>query len=288
VFRKAPHNSVSITSSRLHNNDVRYQDIEWGPVFITADPHKGRIGDLDDEEDGNGIVYFGTIFRHHSSARIPLRSLRAITTQDLMNRAEAISRLISLGSDPLPSETELDVLYEDHYISDVLQGRWFAAQEKRKGDIGVFLSYSSADQQTVRWIAVDLANRGYRVWLDEWEIAAGESIPKRISEGIEECEVLVVALSPTAVSSSWVEREWHAKYWDEVERKHLSVIPILLRPCAIPPLLRSKRYADFSQDSSAGMDELIKGLRKIENLAKRQARSAKRPRTAASKRAETA
>lgn len=187
---------------------MRFRDIAWGPVFVTAGPHKGRIGELDDEDSGFGIVYFGTILRHYMNADIPLRWLRPVTTDDLMNRSEEISRMITLGAPAVDIDVELDALYEYHYISNALQERWLTAQESRTGDYGVFLSHSSIDRQTVRWIAVDLGNRGYRPWLDEWEIAAGESIPKRISDGIEGCRAMVVALSPNAVSSHWVEREW--------------------------------------------------------------------------------
>jgi hypothetical protein len=247
---------------------MKYRDVKWGPVFVKAGPYKGRIGDLDDDDFDVGIVYFGTIFRHFSSARIPLRSLRHVTTEDLMNRSEAISRMISTGAEPIDLDDELDVLYEDHYISIVLQDRWLTAQEKHTSDFGVFLSHSSIDQQTVRWIAVDLANHGYRPWLDEWEIAAGESIPKRVSDGIEQCRAMVVALSPSAVASQWVEREWHSKYWDEVQGGNVAVIPLLLSRCNVPPLLRSKRYADFTQRFSEGMEDLLNGLRKINETKK--------------------
>jgi hypothetical protein len=77
---------------------MRFRDIEWGPVFVTAGPHKGRIGELDDEDSGYGIVYFGSIIRHFTNADIPLRSLRRVTTEDLMNRSEEISRMITLGA----------------------------------------------------------------------------------------------------------------------------------------------------------------------------------------------
>jgi len=218
---------------------------------------------LDDEDSGFGIVYFGTILRHYMNADIPLRWLRPVTTDDLMNRSEEISRMITLGAPAVDIDVELDALYEYHYISNALQERWLTAQESRTGDYGVFLSHSSIDRQTVRWIAVDLGNRGYRPWLDEWEIAAGESIPKRISDGIEGCRAMVVALSPNAVLSHWVEREWHAKYWDELDKKNVSVIPVMLSPCKIPVLLRPKKYADFTAGFSDGMDELLEGLRKV-------------------------
>jgi hypothetical protein len=242
---------------------MKYSEVSWGPVLVKFGPFKGRIGELDDEDDGLGIVYFGTLQKYHTSANIPFRSLKHVTTDDLMRRSEEIAGKICTGCPPIDVEDELDLLYEYHYISNVLQDRWMTAQKQRIGDFGVFLSHSSLDKQTVRWIAVDLGNHGYRPWLDEWEITAGESIPRRISEGLEECAVVVVALSPKSVNSYWVEKEWQAKYFDEIERNHVTVIPILLDHCKIPTLLRSKRYANFAESFSDGMDDLHSALQRI-------------------------
>jgi hypothetical protein len=68
----------------------------------------------------------------------------------------------------------------------------------------------------------------------------GESIPTKINQGIEQSDVLIVVLSEHAVASHWVEREWQAKYWQEVDSGRITVIPVLHRPCTVPALLRSK------------------------------------------------
>ena len=40
----------------------------------------------------------------------------------------------------------------------------------------------------------------------------------------------------------------------------IMVIPVLHRPCAVPALLRSKKYADFSEDYSKGLEQLLFAL----------------------------
>lgn len=239
-------------------------ELEWGPVKVTGGKHKGRIASLDECEDGkHGICYFGTIIFHASSADILLRYLDKVTTDDLWTRKEEISRLISPHAKRrLQDGRQLDLLHEYHYIYNILMERWEHARHKKTRDEGrkIFISHSSKDKQFARWLSVDLANLGHKPWLDEWQIKVGQSIPSRISEGLQESDVVVVVLSPNSVESGWVEREWQAKYWDEVSEKRIMVIPAMLQDCVIPMLLKTKKYADFRKDHSSGVGELLGAL----------------------------
>lgn len=70
-------------------------------------------------------------------------------------------------------------------------------------DHDVFLSHSSKDKAVVRLIAERLRTDGLRVWFDEWEIKAGDSIPAKTEEGLEHSRVLVLCLSDNAFGSDW-------------------------------------------------------------------------------------
>jgi hypothetical protein len=69
---------------------------------------------------------------------------------------------------------------------------------------------------------------------------SGGSIPERISDGLEEADFVIVILSENAVSSKWVEREWQTKYWNEIQHNRIHVLPLLLKDCKIPELLKTK------------------------------------------------
>jgi hypothetical protein len=49
----------------------------------------------------------------------------------------------------------------------------------------VFLSHSSKDTPVVLELAQRLRKDGLRVWLDQWEIKPGDSIPAKIEHGLE-------------------------------------------------------------------------------------------------------
>ena len=71
----------------------------------------------------------------------------------------------------------------------------------------IFLSHSSKNKAVVRKVAARLKADGVRVWFDEWEIRAGDSIPVRIEEGLERSRVLALFMSAEAFGSDWATLE---------------------------------------------------------------------------------
>src|SRR5436189_1789505 len=97
----------------------------------------------------------------------------------------------------------------------------------------LFISHASSDKPFVRTLAHDLNGRGHDVWLDEWEIKVGESIPLRLEQGIEDADFVLLILSENAVKSNWVDREWRSKFWDQINDNKTYVLPCLLEHCKI-------------------------------------------------------
>ncbi|GEM_PF-2783227 len=77
----------------------------------------------------------------------------------------------------------------------------------------VFLSYSSKDKAVVRAVAERLRADGLRVWLDDWEIRPGHSIPAKIEDGLERSRVLVLCMSANAFGSGWASAKWSPVPW---------------------------------------------------------------------------
>lgn len=252
---------------------MKKNELEYGPVVIEGYFEDVRIGYYDDDDSDDckrGVVFLGDMYLSLGVGHylIPYKNLRTVTTDDLWKRKEKIEfeiggRLLRVPKEERPPfEDRYRLLLELAYIENILMDRLFIARFDAKHNKGkkIFVSHSSKDKQFAKWLSIDLANAGHRPWLDEWEIRVGDSIPTQIGIGIEECHFVLLLLSRKSISSHWVEREWQAKYWKEVQDNEVMVMPVLIEDCDIPILLQAKKYADFRTDYTEGFKTLLASL----------------------------
>lgn len=101
----------------------------------------------------------------------------------------------------------------------------------------LFLSYSHADQDYVRRLAVDLHAHGFAVWFDD-QIDLGERWWPTIVQAVNDCMAMVVVMSPEAEGSTWVQREIML-----AQRRGKPILPLLLRGEGLT-LLIEQQHAD--------------------------------------------
>lgn len=70
-----------------------------------------------------------------------------------------------------------------------------------------FLSYATEDKGTAKLIADQLIANGVDVWWDQWCINAGDSLRRKIEEGLDNCTHFIVLLSPNSIDKPWVQQE---------------------------------------------------------------------------------
>ena len=114
---------------------------------------------------------------------------------------------------------------------------------------GVFLSHASADKPLARRLARDLRAAGLEVWLDQWVIGVGESFEQHIAQGLADTRFVIVLLTPAAVRSEWVEREWRSRFEDEARSRQVHILPVRGEPCEMPDFLAQRSHADLSAGS---------------------------------------
>ncbi len=129
-------------------------------------------------------------------------------------------------------------------------------------EFDVFLSHSSKDKKTVRDIAKRLKADGLRVWFDEWEIKAGDSIPHKIEDGLERSRVLVLCMSKAAFGSDWAQLESGTFRFRDPLNKERRFIPVRLDRADIKGSLAQFLYVQWhSKDREPAYAKLLEACR---------------------------
>lgn len=121
----------------------------------------------------------------------------------------------------------------------------------------VFISHASADKPFVDRLASDLAQRGISLWYDKLDLRIGDSVPGKINEGLASSKYFIIVLSPRSVSSRWVQEELNAALMRAVASSGTFLLPALYQDCDIPPLVKHRKYADFRNDYSMGLADIL-------------------------------
>jgi hypothetical protein len=109
-------------------------------------------------------------------------------------------------------------------------------RQERRAMTSVFVSHSSRDRADAVQVRRILKDVGCQVWLDATDMRAAEDLEGQLAKAITDADVFCLLLSPTPVASTWVDKEIElAKR--EREQRGLRLLPIILRPCDLPPAI---------------------------------------------------
>lgn len=116
----------------------------------------------------------------------------------------------------------------------------------------VFLCHASEDQALARRIADEFMTNGIKTFLDEWEIRSGDSLVRKINQGLGTCTHFVVLLTPTSIEKPWVQAEMDAGLVQKINGKcRFIALRHELEAERLPPLLSpylAPEIADFEED----------------------------------------
>ena len=124
----------------------------------------------------------------------------------------------------------------------------------------VFISYSHGDRDRVVPIASYLGRLGVQVWMDTKEMAAGQAIVEQVSKAIAKADLYVVALSPAALASKWVNHELNTALTLEISQGRPKVLPVVIEKADLPAAIQSRLYVDISSTLDAGKPALRKAI----------------------------
>lgn len=261
-----------IFGSELINADLDSDEPTFGIVKVIAGEYEGRIGYCDDYCGDYGYVFWGEMVNSLDYCyEIPLKYLsNTVTVYDVVSRANSLSSQLSrYRTNSLMFDVDdVITLYDEYvYTLKILNQIYVDTVFLRgTGMKKVFISHSSIDKQISAYIAMDLERSGYDVWFDMWDIDAGQSIPQSISDGLDNCNALIIILSKSYLESAFCKDEWQGFYMKY--RKHNKpIFVVIIDNSEVPSIIASLKYIRFDPLNKEEYDDMIhslkKGLKKI-------------------------
>lgn len=134
--------------------------------------------------------------------------------------------------------------------------------EQMHTKIHIFISYSSKDETVTTEVVKRLKSMGFDVKYAELDLLVGDSIPGYINEGLRKMDYFLLFLSPSSVKSKFVTDEFESAKAKEWNQERVIILPVLLEKCEVPPIIATKKWADFSLSFEDGMKTLVESIRK--------------------------
>lgn len=124
----------------------------------------------------------------------------------------------------------------------------------------IFLSHASRDKPLVREIVSHLPE-SLTIWIDEKDLPLGSEISSSLEDTITyESDLVILFISPEAVSSKWVKKELNWALKREKEIGHIFIFPIVLDSVSWekvePEEFQKRKYLklnDFTTESSKNL-----------------------------------
>jgi len=102
-----------------------------------------------------------------------------------------------------------------------------------------FISYTFADKAWAEWIGFVLEEEGFAVIIQAWDFRPGSNFVLEMQKAADEAERTIMVLSPDYLKSQFASPEWAAAFAADPQGLDKKLVPIIVRDCQAPGLLRS-------------------------------------------------
>jgi hypothetical protein len=128
--------------------------------------------------------------------------------------------------------------------------------------VKIFISYTSRDREWGQWIGWHLLQAGHEPFVHEWEIGAGENIPRWMEDRLGQADRLLGVFSDAYCEALYSQSERWAAYWQDPGGRTGFLVPVEISkvtnwPVFIEPL---KRLSLIGSDESEALKRLLSFL----------------------------
>ena len=186
---------------------------------------------------------------------------------DFNNNPQNIQRKISAGYTFCNSCT---ALVKQHHLGDSLLKICAALKtsasesstiSKSEKQSTVFLCYSGPDREKVFELYKQLANDGFKPWMDKEDLIGGQNWKLAIQRAIESADYFIACLSSNFQHRTYGHREIKLalEVLDTIPEGAIYLIPVRLEDCEIEHRLADRQWVDLFETD--GYARLVKALR---------------------------
>lgn len=113
----------------------------------------------------------------------------------------------------------------------------------------IFISYRSTQRPWVEILARNLCDQGYKVFVDAWELYAGQNFTRKIFDALDNSRCALLLATPDAAESGWVQEEYEYMFNRSKKHKDFHWIPLVLGQFPDFPFLSNIHAVDFADSS---------------------------------------
>lgn len=108
-----------------------------------------------------------------------------------------------------------------------------------------FISYHPEDTSWAQWIAAQLSDHGYSVFVQAWDFQPGQNLVLEMQRAASQAERTLALLSPSFLTSRFTAAEWAAAFAQDPTGERRKLIPVRVAPCLPEGLLGPIIYIDL-------------------------------------------
>jgi TIR domain len=124
-----------------------------------------------------------------------------------------------------------------------------------------FISYTSSDKVWAEWVGYILEEEGLTVIIQAWDFRPGSNFVLEMQKAATNADRTVMLLSPDYMKSQFASPEWAAAFAEDPQGLKRKLVPIVVRQCEVPGLLRSIVHISLvNEDEETARTLLINGV----------------------------
>ena len=124
-----------------------------------------------------------------------------------------------------------------------------------------FISYTGSDRQWAEWIAWQLEEAGYTLFVQAWDFRPGSNFVAEMDRAAKCAERTLLVLSSAYLDSDYAFAEWAAAFRQDPRGTRRQLLPVRIEPCRVDGLLGPVVYIDLvSLDEAQARERLLAGV----------------------------